>query len=179
MADPSTIQSTLDVIKQGSEVLGNTRSYNALDVFAIISTISVLFVATAYPVVKMIKKFTSEKDTDIIKNEAESLLYGHLVDQITETKEELDRTRKENKQLWDIIKKLETRISRLETLRTEYELLKKILNSKDEEITNKDKQLSDLHDEVNRKKETIKGLKARIVELELEIQRLESNNGGS
>jgi cell shape-determining protein MreC len=165
MFDPQSIET----ITKGVSILANAQNFSALNVIVIIVTISILFVATAYPVVKMIKRFISDKDTEITKSEAESLLYAHLVEQITETKEEFNKSRSENVQLWEIIRKLEARISRLEVLRAEYELLKKILASKEAEIVTKNSQIANLEKEISR-------LEERILDLELKIEKMESEN---
>lgn len=163
--DPNSLN---DVLTKSVDVLAKTQDFSISSVLIIIVTITTLFVATAYPVVKMVKRFVSDKDTAIMKSEAESLLYDHLVEQITETKEEFNKSKTENLQLWEIIRKLEARISRLEMLRAEYELLKKILAAKDLELATKDKQIEVLQAEVNR-------LEHRVLELELKIQKIESD----
>lgn len=133
-----------DEILPPGDLIELTKHLSAIELFIIISAISSLFVATAYPVVKMIQNFTSEKNTDVKRNEAEELLYTHLIEQIVALKEELDNSIKENRKLWDQIRELEKRTSRLEILKSDYDILKKLIREKDAEIKEKTLEISRL-----------------------------------
>jgi predicted RNase H-like nuclease (RuvC/YqgF family) len=163
-----------EILSHSKELTEATQHLSTVELFVIISALSSLFVATAYPVVKMIQRFTAENKTDVKRSEAEELLYQHLIEQIGCAKKEVEETAKENRALWDQVKELQIRTSRLEALRADYELLKKLIEEKEIELKKREEEVIQLKKMLTEKENDVKLLETRLEALEKKLHIFET-----
>jgi predicted RNase H-like nuclease (RuvC/YqgF family) len=119
-----------------------------------------------WPVIQIVRKFSSDKDAALRRNEAEITLYEQLRDQLELYKKSLDDTHNENRRLWEIIRDLEGRLKKIEHIEAEIEELQKKLEEKDAALSRKDAEIISLSQQLKAKEEKIKDLEVRVAHLE-------------
>lgn len=119
-----------------------------------------------WPIIQVIRKFSSDKDVATRRNEAEITLYEQLKEQLEINKKHLDEALHENRRLWEIIRDLESRLKKIEQLETNFDKIRKKLDEKDAIISQRDAEISDLRRQLQTKEDKIRDLEIRVAHLE-------------
>jgi predicted RNase H-like nuclease (RuvC/YqgF family) len=132
----------------------------------VFGTIIAAIASVAWPIIQTIRKFSSDKNAALKKNEAEITLYNQLKEQLETYKKSLDEARNENQHLWEIIRDLENRLKKVEHIESEIEILQKKLEEKDVALSRKDSEIFQLSAQLKEKEEKIRDLEKRVAYLE-------------
>ncbi len=139
--------------------------------FIIIGGIVAAAMGIAWPIIQVIRKFSSDKDAAIRRNQAEITLYQQLKEQLEINKKNLDEALRENRRLWEIIKDLQSRLEKIEQIESNFEKIRRKLDHKDMIISQRNAEIAELRNQLQAKDEKIKNLEIRVVHLETLLER--------
>lgn len=155
-----------DTIGIVSSLASSEISANMIEIFVAVGGIVAAIAGIVWPMVQVIRKFNSDKDAAIQRNEAEITLYEQLKEQLETNKRELDEALRENRRLWEIIRDLESRLKKIEEIEMNFDNLRQKIEEKDQIISMRDSEINNLKFQLQIKEEKIRDLEIRVAHLE-------------
>jgi predicted RNase H-like nuclease (RuvC/YqgF family) len=156
-------QETVDI---ATNVVSVGAKTGAPEFLVVIGGIIAAAAGIAWPIIQVIRKFSSDKIAAVHRNEAEITLYAQLKEQLENNKKHLDEALRENISLWKTIGDLEARLKKLELLEADFEKTREKLNEKDAIIFQRNAEIAELSQQLKIKEYKIKDLETRVAHLE-------------